>query len=210
MQQIILIGVFSFFLGNLAFLEAQVQTWTPEMIQQLNSITKSQPTILRKVNSKDKVLFNTVVHHLKQKNTTAAVTFWKKLHKRLKSNMGKGDITKVFYEALRQSLIETRQDQEYFLRKIASHNQNKKALREHLRNLNNQQREEGKGMSKEELDRKRKEREAQLNTAGDDKQLAQADELQNTNEKLNQTLNMMSQMSKAFAETSESVISNIK
>ena len=209
MKKGILLSGFLFFFFNMGSLSSQAQQWSPQMIQQLDQVTKSQPTILRKVNPKDKVLFNTVVYHLKQKNTASAATFWKKLHKRLKGSMKESDIQKIFYETLRQSLVETQQDQKHFLRKIASYNQNKKALREHLQNLNKQQKEEGKSTSKEELERKMREAEEQQQTVGDDQQLAQV-ELQHTNEKLNQTLNILSQMSKAFAETSKSVISNIK
>ena len=203
MKKGILLSGFLFFFFNMGSPSSQVQQWSPQMIRQLDQVTKSQPTILRKVNSKDKVLFNTVVHHLKQKNTTAAVTFWKKLHKRLKNNMREDDITKVLYEAIRQSMVETRQDKEYYLRKIASYNQSKKVTREHLRDLNQEtgkhdQGADQKTSSKKDLKDTINEIKKDQESLREKRQAAQTS-FQAADEKANQMHNVLSQLLKVLA-----------
>ena len=117
--------------------------------------------------------------------------------------MREDDITKVLYESIRQSMVETRQDKEYYLRKIASYNQSKKVTREHLRDLNQEtgkhdQGADQKTSSKKDLKDTINEIKKDQESLREKRQAAQTS-FQAADEKANQMHNVLSQLLKVLA-----------
>lgn len=106
---------------------------------------------------------------------------------------GKTDINELVQHVLRESYLETNKDLQYYKQKAEHLNAEKKVIREEIQK------------SKDADPSKIKEWEDKLNQLGDDAQLANVD-LQNILQKQQQTLQMMSNISKMLYDTAMSVI----
>jgi hypothetical protein len=109
---------------------------------------------------------------------------------------GRGtDVNALVQHVLRESYLETTKDLQFFKDKVQSFNKDKSALRDEIKSMR----------EKTTPDAKIKKLEERLNQLGDDSQLANVD-LQNILQKQQQTLQMMSNISKTLFDTAQSVI----
>ena len=145
------------------------------------------------------------------------------------------DINAIIQLVVRESYLATTEDLKYYAEKVKYYNSVKKRLREHangmredLKEMHNASDSLHKKLKKVEKSAKRlrrdwkhhlsvvsefenyiQEYEEKLSTIGDDSQLANLD-LQNSVQKLTQSLQMMSNISKQMHDTAMAIIRNIK
>ena len=145
------------------------------------------------------------------------------------------DINAIIQLVVRESYLATTEDLKYYAEKVKYYNSAKKRLREHanrmrddLKEMHNASDSLHKKLKKVEKSAKRlrrdwkhhlsvvsdfenyiQEYEEKLSTIGDDSQLANLD-LQNSVQKLTQSLQMMSNISKQMHDTAMAIIRNIK
>jgi len=145
------------------------------------------------------------------------------------------DINAIVYEVLKESYLDTTEDLKHYAEKVKYYNRAKKRIREYadrmrddLKEMHNASNSLHKKLKKVEKSTKRlrrdwkhhlsvvsdfenyiQEYEEKLSTIGDDAQLANID-LQNSVQKLTQTMQMMSTISKQMHDTAMGIIRNIK
>jgi hypothetical protein len=104
---------------------------------------------------------------------------------------------------MRESYLETNRDLERQAEKVRRYNEQKQAIRKRLEQK--RARQTGAQTGGKELDAEMRKWEEELQTVGDDAQLANVD-LQNMLQKQQQTMQMMSQISKQLHDTAMAVI----
>jgi len=109
------------------------------------------------------------------------------------------DVNALVQWVMRESYLETNRDLERHAEKVRRYNEQKQAIRQRLQETRTRQ-ASGKG-----LDAEIRKWEEELQTIGDDAQLANVD-LQNMLQKQQQTMQMMSQISKMLHDTAMAVI----
>ena len=124
-----------------------------------------------------------------------------------KSMKGK-DVNAMVMYALQQSVSDAQRDKKAFLDKLRRHNDMAKALGDHMKELNKKAASLPPGPKRSKLEAEIKATEFKLRKAKDDAQLASVD-LQNMLQKQQQTLQMLSNISKQMHETALSIIRKI-
>lgn len=161
------------------------------------------------LNTNQKRTMQSVIRLLKSKNTPAAQREWNSLIESFKDGSTPIDINDLIQYVLRQSYMESNRDLQFYAAKVRHMNEQKQAMRDYLQSL----REMQDGMSSravlEDIKNTIDAAEEKLNSIGDDAQLANID-LQNAIQKQQQTIQMLSNMSKALHDTAMAIIRNMK
>jgi chromosome segregation ATPase len=129
----------------------------------------------------------------------AIETRWENLVSRLAVSDEPVDINSLIQHVLQESYIETNRDLEFYAEKLKYFNSIKQQIREHLKNLRTT-----RGMIDDQIESM----ENDLQTVGDDAELVNID-LQNMLQKTQQTIQMMSNVSKVLHDTAMAVIRKI-
>ena len=160
------------------------------------------------LNTNQKRTVQSVIKLLKGKNTPAAQREWSSLVESFKDSSIPIDINDLIQYVLRQSYMESNRDLQFYAAKVRHMNEQKQAIRDYLQSL----REMQHGMSSravlEDLKNAIDAAEEKLKSIGDDAQLANID-LQNTLQKQQQTIQILSNISKVLHDTAMAVIRKI-
>jgi hypothetical protein len=164
--------------------------------------------VLAYLNASQKKNFNTVITFLKKKNTASAKRTWNSLILSLKDGSIPIDINSLIQYVLRQAYMETNKDLQLYAAKVKHMNEQKKAIRAYLEDLRGMRSGISNGNALNDLNNEIDSIEDELATIGDDASLANID-LQNALQKQQQTLQMMSNVSKTLHDTAMAVIRKI-
>jgi hypothetical protein len=124
------------------------------------------------------------------------------------SSGGAIDPNALVQEVLRESYLQTTEDLRFFAEKVRYFNEQKKALRSELTRLEELRSASEGTATRDAISAMIADLEEKLNSVGDDAQLANVD-LQNILQKQQQTLQIMSNISKMLFDTAQSVIRKI-
>lgn len=150
-----------------------------------------------------------VIRLLKGKNTPAAKREWNNLIKSFKNGSMPIDINDLIQYVLRLSTMETNRDLQYYAAKVRYMNEQKQTTRDYLQSLRDMQNGISSGAVLEDLKNSIEDAEEKLKSLGDDAQLANID-LQNTLQKQQQTIQTLSNISKALHDTAMAMVRNMK
>lgn len=117
-------------------------------------------------------------------------------------------INELLMVVMRKAMVEANKDKKYWLKKLQTYNTMAEKLSQDLKDLHNQAKNLS-GSEKAKIEQRIRSKEKELATAGDDAQLANID-LQNTLQKVQQLLQMMSNISKQLYDTAMAVIRNLR
>jgi predicted nucleic acid-binding Zn-ribbon protein len=149
-----------------------------------------------------------VIRLLKGKNTPAAQREWSSLVESFKDSSIPIDINDLIQYVLRQSYMESNRDLQFYAAKVRHMNEQKQAMRYYLQSLREMQDGISSRAVLEDLKTAIDAAEEKLNSIGDDAQLANID-LQNMLQKQQQTIQMLSNVSKVLHDTAMAVIRKI-
>lgn len=108
---------------------------------------------------------------------------------------------------MRESIVEQNKDKQYWLNKLQKYNAMEKGLSQYIKDLNNKAKNLA-GSDKGKIEKLIRTKENELQKLGEDAQLANVD-MQNHLQKMQQTLQMMSNISKQLHDTAMAVIRKI-
>jgi hypothetical protein len=149
-----------------------------------------------------------VIEALRHGDNERARTQWSQLIESQVNGAGVLDPNALVQVVLREAYLSTTEDLRYYAEKVRYFNAVKKQIREHLAHLRAVQATFKKAALRSALETEIKKLEEQLNSLGDDAQLANVD-LQNILQKQQQTLQMMSNISKMLFDTAQAIIRKI-
>lgn len=184
-----------------------------ESLDQLARMPIPLPTMLT---ASENAAVRDIVAALRIGNTQSATTSWSALVTGLGQRGAPADINSLIQYILREMYLPSNQDIQKFADKVSALNNQRKQTRDELTRL--QQRKLSQSTSKPtqvgrdgtpaQIDNEIKAWEEKLATIGDDAQLANID-LQNMLQKQQQTIQMLSNLSKSLSDTVMSIIRKI-
>ena len=160
------------------------------------------------LNANQRRTVNSVIKHLKGNNTSSAKHVWNSLVASFKNSSTPIDINGLIQYVLRQSYMESNKDLQFYAAKVKYTNQQKQAVRDYLESLRSMQDGISSRTASEDLNNAIAAAEENLNSIGDDAQLANID-LQNMLQKQQQAIQMLSNVSKVLHDTAMAVIRKI-
>ena len=126
-------------------------------------------------------------------------------HENLRSS---ATVDELLFVVMREAIVEANKDKKYLLKKLQTYNTMAEQLSQDLKDLHNQAKNLS-GSEKAKIEQRIRSKEKEVTTADDDAQLANID-LQNTLQKVQQLLQMMSNISKQLHDTAMAVIRNLR
>ncbi len=160
------------------------------------------------LNTNQRRTINSVIKLLKGNSTSSAKRVWSSLVVSFKDSSTPIDINGLIQYVLRQSYMESNKDLQFYAAKVKHTNEQKQAVRNYLESLRNMQGGISSSTASEDINNAIAAAEENLNSIGDDAQLANID-LQNTLQKQQQTIQMLSNISKVLHDTAMAVIRKI-
>ena len=160
------------------------------------------------LNTNQKRTMNAVIKSLKGNNTSSAIRAWSNLVVSFKNSSIPIDINDLIQYVLRQSYMESNRDLQFYAAKVKHMSEQKQAVRDYLQSLREMQDGISSRAVMDDLKNTIEAAEEKLNSIGEDAQLANID-LQNTLQKQQQTIQMLSNISKALHDTAMAVIRKI-
>lgn len=141
----------------------------------------------------------------KLKNDWAQVVKDITKQKSLRNSMNVNEMVMI---VMRDSIVNQNKDKQYFLKKLQKYNAMGKELSQYLKDLQDKAKKQS-GAKKAGIEQRIHTKENELQTLGEDAQLVNID-LQNTLQRLQQTIQMMSNISKQLHDTAMAIIRNLK
>jgi hypothetical protein len=148
---------------------------------------------------------NRVIEALRSGESELVEREWRAFIENQVNGGGAIDSNALVQQVLREAYLSATEDLRFYAEKVRYFNQAKKQIREALAHAGAVQATLTTASLKSEMEAHIKKLEEQLNGVGDDAQLANVD-LQNVLQKQQQTLQMMSNISKMLYDTAQSVI----
>lgn len=164
--------------------------------------------VVSHLNTNQRANVDSVIKLLKENNASSAQRLWRGLVVSLQDSSSPIDINGLMAHVLRQSYMESNRDLQFYAARVRYMSQQKQAVRDYLSSLRSMQSGMSKGTASKDLSQAIAAAEDELASIGDDAQLANID-LQNTLSKQQQTIQMLSNMSKMLHDTAVSVIRKV-